>query len=253
MGCIICNESSRKFEIQVENRDFKPYREFLYFQCENCETLQLDLQNDEPLYFYPKNYYSFIRQKPILIRMLKKRIDEYAFRQSGLMGGFLAKFFPSTDVEAVRAAYDDGRHDEYTSVLDIGSGSGWLLERLEHLGFKNLTGIDPYIDSDISRGKHVNVYKMQLKEVKGIYDLVISNHSFEHMTDPVLAIGYIKNLLSKKGCAIIRTPVFPNRIWEIYRENWCAIDAPRHIFIPSIKAMKLLAEWSGLCVDRVIF
>lgn len=35
-----------------------------------------------------------------------------------------------------------------TSILDIGSGNGELLFRLREIGFRDLTGADPFLDKD---------------------------------------------------------------------------------------------------------
>jgi hypothetical protein len=59
--------------------------------------------------------------------------------------------------------------------------------------------------------------------------------------------------LAPAGRALIRLPVAGGHAWRTYRENWYALDAPRHLVIPSLRAMGLLAATAGLEVERHFF
>jgi hypothetical protein len=39
--------------------------------------------------------------------------------------------------------------------------------------------------------------------------------------------------------------------WHKYNTYWCGIDAPRHIFIPSEKGMRILAADAGFTIEKV--
>jgi hypothetical protein len=52
---------------------------------------------------------------------------------------------------------------------------------------------------------------------------------------------------------VVRVPVIPNIAWEEYRENWFQIDAPRHIFIPSIDTMTRLCKPVGFEIWGIIY
>ena len=47
---------------------------------------------------------------------------------------------------------------------------------------------------------------------------------------------------------IIRIPVNESVAWELFRENWYQIDAPRHCFIFSERSLKMLMEQEGLTI-----
>ena len=52
-------------------------------------------------------------------------------------------------------------------------------------GFKNLYGIDPYLQEDNILHSEVNLRKIDIHEVYDFFDLIMLNHSFEHMPDPL--------------------------------------------------------------------
>jgi hypothetical protein len=39
--------------------------------------------------------------------------------------------------------------------------------------------------------------------------------------------------------------------WQHYKTFWCGLDAPRHIFIPSEKGMRMLAADAGFEIEKV--
>ena len=54
------------------------------------------------------------------------------------------------------------------------------------------------------------------------------------------------------GLLIIRVPVAASFAWKHYRVNWVQLDPPRHIFLPSVQSMKILAERSGLRCGEIV-
>ena len=73
------------------------------------------------------------------------------------------------------------------------------------------------------------------------------------MPEPLSALQHIARLLKPQGICLIRTPVAGTWAFQTYRENWVQLDAPRHLFIPSVKGMQELAIRSGLTLQEVIF
>jgi SAM-dependent methyltransferase len=137
-------------------------------------------------------------------------------------------------------------------ILDVGCGSGHLLLDLKHLGFRNLAGADPFIQQDIHYDGGLTVYKKDVKEMTGEYDLIMLHHSFEHMSGPIQILQAIARLLSPSGNAIIRIPTASSFGWRNYGVNWVHLDAPRHLFLHTYKSIDILAELGGLkVVDTV--
>lgn len=86
-----------------------------------------------------------------------------------------------------------------SNILDVGCGNGFLLNQMYGFGFKNLTGIDPFIEADIHYPNGINVYKKYISELEGRYDVIMLHHSFEHIPDPVDVFHHLDRLLKKKG------------------------------------------------------
>ncbi len=53
------------------------------------------------------------------------------------------------------------------------------------------------------------------------------------MTDPHEVFQQIFHLLKDGGVCEIAIPVVPNLAFELFRENWYQLDAPRHTFLHS--------------------
>jgi len=63
------------------------------------------------------------------------------------------------------------------------------------------------------------------------FDLIISNHSFEHISDQLETLLKVRKILSENDVCLIRMPVKAEYIWNRYGANWVKIDAPRHFLI----------------------
>lgn len=87
----------------------------------------------------------------------------------------------------------------------------------------------------------------------GKYDLIRLGDSFEHMTDPCETLQSVCSLLDESGICNISMPVFPNAAYDIFASSWFEWDAPRHIFIHSVKSMEYLCLKAGLQMDSINF
>lgn len=250
MKCRICdNDSNNKiFEIKEMMMGLK--ETFTYFLCSKCGALQIaDITTDLKKY-YPENYYSFhntTERSSYLKLFLKKIRDEYTLYQKGKIGKFLFEIFPDTELLILSGIPKDA------FILDVGCGNGRLLFRLHELGFRNARGIDPYIQEPIMYSDNLLVNKRKLTDVGGKWDVILFNHSFEHVLDPVKEIILVEKLLSDSGVCIISTPIVDSFAWDYYKTDWVQIDAPRHQHIHSKKSITILAEKANLLLNRIFY
>jgi SAM-dependent methyltransferase len=138
-------------------------------------------------------------------------------------------------------------------VLDVGSGFGGLLFHLKALGFKNLTGIDPFIKQDTANRDGPTILRRSLEEMDGEFDVLMLNHSFEHMPRPREVMRHLKRLLAPRGSVVIRTPVSSSFAWKKYGADWVQLDPPRHLFVPSVASLKAFAATAALTVESILF
>jgi SAM-dependent methyltransferase len=220
---------------------------FTYFQCSDCECLQiLDAPGDMSKY-YPSDYYSFSRGKkrlklPGLKRSIKRLLNKYAVFNEGKIGKLLYGTFPEPSMRCLSRI----PINRNMKILDIGSGDGAFLLDLADLGFTRLLGIDPYIEKDISINRSVTIHKQTAEDVSGKWDVILFHHSFEHCENPKITLSHVSSLLAREGTCIIRVPTASSFAWRFYGADWVQIDAPRHLFIPSLRTMELLGKEAGL-------
>ena len=245
--CRICGNKTMNRPYEIREMMFGLRETFAYFQCSNCQCLQISKIPEDMSKYYTSHYYSFSRgRKKLQIAKLKKSVkklnNKYAVFGDGIIGKLLYTAFPEPSMRCLSRI----PINKSMRILEVGSGDGGFLLDLAEIGFTNLVGIDPYIEEDISFNKKVSVFKQSIEDVSGKWDIIIFHHSFEHCEDPETVLMHVSHLLDFHGTCIIRVPTVSSFAWEHYHTDWVQIDAPRHFFIPSIRSMELLAEKANL-------
>jgi SAM-dependent methyltransferase len=115
---------------------------------------------------------------------------------------------------------------------------------LRELGFSNLTGIDPYARAPVS-SEGFSIRRASLDDVNERFDVIMFNHSLEHLTDPKHALLTSATLLNSGGMLVIRIPLTGGWAWRAYGGEWAQLDAPRHIHLFSEQGFTSLAERAG--------
>lgn len=212
--CRICGTEAEHETYEAKEMFFGSGEKFIYFKCNVCQCLQIkDIPEDLGKY-YGIGYYS-LGQLDVPDVITTERID--------------------------------------TRILDVGCGSGkWLLEKYSQ-GHVNLFGCDPYIAEDIQYRQHIKIKKCTIHDLFGTYDLIRLGDSFEHMTDPHEVLRSVYRLLDDEGICLISMPIFPNAAYDIFGSCWFEWDAPRHIFLYSIKSMEYMCQRSGLIIENINF
>jgi SAM-dependent methyltransferase len=223
--------------------------EFPYFECAKCGCLQICSVPENLAAYYPREYYSPLRLSPV--RRFKEAVRRplRARRFESLLLGktWLASIFPETVIpEHLIATMRRFGINRESSVLDVGCGPGKLLRYLHTVGFRRLTGIDPFLAEDAALFGCVRLLRKTLESVEGEFDLVLSTHSLEHMPDQDGAVAAISRLLSPSGVAVVRIPTVSSHAWETYRSDWVQLDAPRHLCLHSRASFRMLMERHGL-------
>lgn len=238
--CIACGNSGEYKELIIKEMMFGTNDQFNYLECTICGCLQLKEIPKEIAEYYPDNYYSFNEQKsPFLKTFFVTLRDKHYVGAKNLIGSLLSKRFPAPlylkVFKVINAQF-------YWKILDVGSGAGEKLLALKNIGFKRIIGIDPNIDKDISYKNGLQIKKMSLSEVDDKYDLILFNHSLEHMENPVSVLKEAKQKMNDEALIVLRIPVAGCYAMEKYGAFWDGLDAPRHIFIPTKKSLRFLAD-----------
>jgi SAM-dependent methyltransferase len=249
--CLICHNVNENELIQLRELQLGLGEEFTYQLCGGCGSMQLlDPPCDFSAYYPNEDYYSFTSgikelKKPGYLRTVKTNYLLYGKNQ--LVGSLLSIGYTPPEFYAwmlhTKAQIND-------AILDVGCGSGMLLGKLHKMGFTNLTGIDPYINEELDLGD-VKIFKKEIEEVNDKFDVIMMHHALEHMPDPLRAMKKAHSLLNDNKYLLVRIPVMGNYGWNTYREYWAGLDAPRHLFIPSEKGMRMLAEQAGFELTKL--
>lgn len=273
-ACRVCgNESGNRVhharEMFMGRRD-----PFVYVECAACGTLQIrEVPDLRP--YYEGDYYSFrppgapaaaagaakrlkraagalVRRSAAAYYCARRRPFGEFRRPLGRLlagrGGRLLVGFP----EYLKDAPLDLGLSLGSGILDVGSGAGGTLLALRRFGFRDLVGVDPFLASDLIYENGVRVLKAELSDLDRRFDLVLANHSLEHVPDPRRALRDAHRLLRPGRYAVVRIPVAA-RAWREYGVNWVQLDAPRHLFLFPARTFKALAEEAGFAVDDIVY
>ena len=252
--CRICGVTADNDFYAVREMMFGTGDLFDYFQCSACSCLQIVEFPVDISRYYPAHYYSFtpkrrLFQHNIVDKAMRRFKDRHTVFNDGIAGSLVSRFSPNKKLAALSRV----PLNEHSRILDVGCGDGWRLYALREIGFRNLFGLDPFLEQDIVYDNGVQVLKRSIHEMRGEWDLVMYHHSFEHVPDPLFELTMVFRLLPAGGCCLLRIPTVSSYAWEHYRENWVQLDAPRHYHLHSLASIEVLAGKAGFVVTEVLY
>lgn len=260
-ACQICSNRNRNKRILVREMMFGLREEFDYLECAGCGCVQLLEPPGDLNRYYPDAYYPARRfENPG--NGLKQRMREarahYCLHGKGLAGRLATSLLgrPRCRIFGNPDYYEWLQRCGVTfrsRIADVGCGSALLLQRLHLDGFQNLTGIDPFVEPYQSGDKRFRIIKAQIYDVEETFDLVMLHHTFEHLPEPRRVLQHLHRLMHPGSHLLIRIPVASSFAYRNYGSNWAQIDAPRHLFLHTVKSMQLLAQESGLVLKHTVF
>lgn len=254
MRCRICKNVEGNIIYQVKERRLNEGEAFPYLYCGRCGTLQLNERIKDIGKYYREDYYSFhlgLKRQNAIKKAVKQAVLSLIARRR-LKLPFLMEDILREKMGWLMILYKTGVRKE-SRILDVGGGNGKWLADLSQYGFRHLTCVDLYCEKspfDAVRFKQGDILGLDDKE---LYDLITFNHSFEHMEEPGLILQKVKKLLSADGLCLIRIPVNEGDAWDRYKENWFQIDAPRHFYLYTERALGECCRKYGLQIVETVF
>lgn len=119
-------------------------------------------------------------------------------------------------------------------LLDVGCGSGGLMERTRGLGWEvEGTEVDPRA-SAAARGRGLTVHDGDLAACAfpgGSFDVVHLGHVIEHVDDPEGLLRECRRVLKPGGRLVILTPNAAGWGHRHFGGDWRGLEPPRHLHV----------------------
>ncbi len=252
--CRICENTEHNTSYEVREMMLGLRDMHTYFECASCGCLQIANVPDNIQEYYPnEDYYSYDAVKAVsgIKGKLIKMRDRYAATGSCFVGRLMQRIQPHDKLPSLR-------HANVTldsKILDVGCGAGHLLHSMQEAGFKNLLGIDPFNAKELNYDNRLKIEPKSIHDMtsENEWDLIMFNHSFEHVFDQHDVLEKVMTSLKSGGVCMIRVPTVTSWAWRSYGVDWVQLDAPRHLFLHSLQSMNTLAEQKGFKLEKVVY
>lgn len=200
---------------------------FTICRCTKCE---LWFTNPRPTlsaihkYYDTESYISHKNKSDTLINFLYKQIRKLTIRN--------------------KLNWLKERNKTPGRLLDFGCGTGHFLYAAKQKGWIT-TGLEPNIEArTIAIEEHqLTIYEnLDTVNKERKYDVITLFHVLEHVHDLKETIKQLLELLKKRGTLYIAVPNRDSPDYHQYKEDWAALDIPRHLYHFNKQSMQFLAE-----------
>jgi SAM-dependent methyltransferase len=223
--------AARDYEYLSTNKNYQ------YYHCGSCKTIFIDpVPLQELKTIYPSNYYSFTSGKKNWAFKVKEWLDKRLFR----------KILPQIKAETI-------------NVLDVGGGTGWLLDVVKKMdqrtGVTQVVDIDPQAREQAERNGHL-YFEGRIEDFQSQHQfhLVLMLNLIEHVSDPAKVLQSIEKILAPGGLILIKTPNTDAWDAKLFRRSyWGGLHCPRHWVIFSEKSFRILLQKTTLCISSLTY
>ena len=233
--CLVCGPTEHTFLFRTRDRHYGVKDEFTIVRCAKCGLLKLDPMPSEGELsrYYSEAYYAYQPfSKPNWLQRVKQRLNRSPI--------------PSHNPSFSRTG----------DFLDVGCGSGAYLSRMRELGW-NVRGVEPgSYGANTGRQAGFDIFQgtlLQAKFASESFDYVRSNHSFEHMPNPLEVLQEMYRILRPGGMLYIGVPNVEGLAFRVFGRYWWYMGAPLHTYSYSPKTLSHLLGRVGFRVKSVYY
>ena len=147
--------------------------------------------------------------------------DVLSFYQAMDDPGYEASRAPRA-LQAERLLQSVSRYRPGGRLLDIGAGSGILVEVATSLGYR-AEGIEPsewMVRSAAAHGLKIQAGILPHEEITGPYDVVTLVDVIEHVSDPVELLVQARSVLASDGIGLVITPDVASVAARVMGKHW---------------------------------
>jgi len=236
--CVLCGSTGLQHWSDATDAEyFSTPEPFSFYECAACRLLQIHpVPADRLPTIYPANYYSFSGGSRGVVERIKDVLDRRLFRRllAGLRGDRLR-------------------------VLDVGGGSGWMLDTLRSVSSRVAVTQVVDIDRGAERAARAKGHQFFCGPIEAFrprekFDFVLLLNLIEHVADPLQVMRQVNSLLTDQGVVLVKTPNYDALDARLFRHgNWGGYHCPRHWVLFTQESFGRLAQASGLQVQSLSF
>jgi len=266
--CPICGTTTHPLYRDLTDNLYGVRGRYRFSRCPACRLIRLDNPPDgEALSGSYKNYYTHTPASDVPSASPRRFLGGLrdGLRTAVLCGGFgyrgghrhhgLCRFgsLLSRVPGLRRRAVPNGLRESFPLwvnrpeklLVDVGCGRGDFLASMKSLGW-NVLGIEPdSVAAGLARSRGVDVFGGRLEEAGlagGIADQVTLNHVLEHVEAPGALLKECRRILRPGGRLVIYTPNAESLGHRWFGKAWRGLEPPRHLFVFSPQALRMLLE-----------
>jgi 2-polyprenyl-3-methyl-5-hydroxy-6-metoxy-1,4-benzoquinol methylase len=139
------------------------------------------------------------------------------------------------------------------SLLDVGCGKGFFLSQIKCDNLDKY-GIDinsEALESNLAKDATLFQGDFVKYDFNQKFDILTLFHALEHFPNPLDYINKAQTVLNQNGILAIIIPNINSLGFNISKKNWFHLDSPRHLFLPSKKALITSLEESNFEIISV--
>lgn len=232
-NCPICKQTeTRLWSVAKDYEYSSSEKNYSYYQCQACDTLFIHpVPLEELKLIYPPTYYSFSGTQKNWVFRVKETMDKR----------LLKKILKQVDCDNIK-------------VLDVGGGTGWLLDIAksadDRVKFTEVVDIDnkPRAEAE-SKGHQYFEGRVEDFKPQHSFHLVLMLNLIEHVSNPLHVLQMAEKLMEPGGILLLKTP--NNLSWDarLFKNTyWGGLHCPRHWVIFSEKSFRHIIKDTGFSI-----
>lgn len=216
MKCFICKNDKVTSLL-------KPYRGRAIFRCNNCTNA---FTYPQPQIDYERKHFN-----------LKSAEEEWEY-----------KSYAQPILDFLTGSIKKGR------LLDIGCGSGYLIEGAVKRGFRG-EGLDPSEEAvEFCKRRNLKVKNGFLQEKyypPETFDVIVASHVLEHVADPNKFLFICRKILKRDGLLCLAQTNYTGTIPYLYGRFWEGWVPNEHFVHFSPSGIQFLMEKTGFKIKKI--